>query len=894
MRHERAFLEQVVESLADGNDIDWSALEGRVDSADDRRVLEQLKILARIAEVHRSHAGEPEEDQSLSLLRSRGFGGKVIPMPVPAPADGPPGAAAAAGNGAAVMARPFMVAPSPLPLTATQVAPAPPPVQTRWGHLELHERIGEGTFGEVYRARDTQLDREVAVKLLRVGDLSTDRQTRRVLREGRSLARVEHDNVVAVYGAEAHEGRVGLWMELIRGATLEQLLRAHGPFSAREAALIGQDLCSAVAAVHNTGLVHRDIKAQNVMREEGGRLVLMDFGAGQPAGDNASALGRITGTPLYLAPEVLAGGESTTKSDIYSIGVLLYHLVTNDYPVRANSLQELREAHAQGRRTHLHDARPELPAGLIQVIERAIEPDAQRRYQTAGEMQAALDRFLASPDDRDSDDLSWIPMPKPLVARLRRMGRTRALALAVAAGVACLALGAGIAWQTFRHTATLGVTGPAERDRGDRSGARQRRRGLRGGGRHRRHSRSALDQRRAARRVAQIRAGRQPAAALVTGARQRLGADTLIEGRLERVAENYQLSLRLIRAGSDQSVAIGTFTAPISQRLGLSQPAAEAVARALRTPLPAIAAAAPARHGRAGQRRAGEIRSRALLPQYRRQLGSPQSVRAALRRGDPHRARLRRGSLRPRAHLLRDGRSSARGHEGPPRRGARARGARAASRQLALPEAHAVMGIVAFYDWRWEEAEREFTKAVMLSPSNEFAVERYAMFLAARGRVQEGITHLMKVRRLDPLSPFVAYSLASLLTYDERYDEALAEVQRARSLDPTDTAMHVVRGRVLSAAGRYDDAIDSFRNGLGSVAGVRYALAEIARRKPARDGATRRSGLRINSKTTRRAIAKNTSIRSCSDICMRNWAITIGRSRGWSARSTNGALACFG
>src|SRR5690349_12019225 len=176
MRHERAFLEQVVESLADGNDIDWSTLEGRVDSPYDRRVLEQLKILARIAEVHRTHSGETEEDQALSLLRSRGFGngnggnganggngGKIIPMPVPALAD------------------------IPLPLAATQAAPAPSLPQTRWGHLELHERIGDGTFGEVYRARDTQLDREVAVKLLRVGGLSTDRQTRRVLREGRSL-----------------------------------------------------------------------------------------------------------------------------------------------------------------------------------------------------------------------------------------------------------------------------------------------------------------------------------------------------------------------------------------------------------------------------------------------------------------------------------------------------------------------------------------------------------------------------------------------------------------------------------------------------------------------------------------------------------------------------------
>ena len=158
MRHERAFLEEVVESLADGNDIDWAALDGRVDSADDRRVLEQLKILARIAEVHRSEGNEPDPPP---LLRSqRAFGGKVIPMPVSAPADAPP-LNGIAVNGAAAP-----------PLTATQVAPVPPAI-TRWGHLELQERIGEGTFGEVYRARDTRLEREVAVKLLRVGGLST-------------------------------------------------------------------------------------------------------------------------------------------------------------------------------------------------------------------------------------------------------------------------------------------------------------------------------------------------------------------------------------------------------------------------------------------------------------------------------------------------------------------------------------------------------------------------------------------------------------------------------------------------------------------------------------------------------------------------------------------------
>jgi tetratricopeptide (TPR) repeat protein len=824
MRHERAFLEQVVESLADGNDIDWAALDGRVDSADDRRVLEQLKILARIAEVHRSHANEPEEPP---LLRSRGFGangigGKIIPMPVPTPADALP----AIGTGAAAP-----------PLTATQVVAPATPSQMRWGHLELHERIGEGTFGDVYRARDTQLDREVAVKLLRVGGLSTDRQTRRVLREGRSLARVEHDNVVAVYGAEAHEGRVGLWMELIRGATLEQLLRAHGPFSAREAALIGQDLCSAVAAVHNTGLVHRDIKAQNVMREEGGRLVLMDFGAGQPVGDSASALGRLTGTPLYLSPEVLAGGESTPQSDIYSIGVLLYHLVTNDYPARASSLQELREAHAQGRRTHLHDARPELPGGLIQVIERAIEPDAQRRYQTAGEMQAALDRFLASPDDREADDLSWIPMPKPLVARLRRMGRTRALALVVAAGVTCLALGAGIAWQTFRHTSTLGVTGQpnviAVIDLARGSGvADYEAAGVTEGIHDLLSTSDAL--RVVSRRSVQVVSQQQLSTPELAS---RLGADTLIEGRLERVAQNYQLSLRLVRAGSDRSVALGTFSAPISQRLGLSQPAAEAVAKELRTPLPSMAR--PRLHA-SGVLASDAQEKYARARYYLNTAGNWDHRNLSARLFEeaiiiaPDFAEAHSGLARTYYAMINHPREDAKARLAQ----AREHAEHALRLDTSLPEAHAVLGVVAFYDWRWEDAEREFTKAVMLSPSHEFAVERFAMFLAARGRVQEGITQLMKVRRLDPLSPFVAYSLASLLTYDGRYDEALVEVQRARSLDPADTAMHVVRGRVLSAAGRYDDAIDSFRHALGSVAGVRYALAEIG---AAEAGAGRRS-----------------------------------------------------
>ena len=153
----------------------------------------------------------------------------------------------------------------------------------------------------------------------------------RLLEEARRLARVRHTHVVQVYGAEQHDGRVGLWMELVRGESLEQTVQTRGVFGAREAALIGLDLCAALAAVHGAGLLHRDVKAQNVMRESGGRLVLMDFGTGE----ELSGTNRLVGTPLYLAPEIFRGQRASVQSDLYSVGVLLFYLVTGKFPVNA-------------------------------------------------------------------------------------------------------------------------------------------------------------------------------------------------------------------------------------------------------------------------------------------------------------------------------------------------------------------------------------------------------------------------------------------------------------------------------------------------------------------------------------------------------------------------------
>jgi tetratricopeptide (TPR) repeat protein len=820
MKPDRAALLDVIESVADGAKVDWDALEADVADEGDRRLLAQLRILARIAEVHRSQP----EDPSDRIIPTRGA--KVLLMKPPTPtvdealpaarglaglANGGPGAgagAAAGPAGAGAKARAGAKADEEAPIG-------------EWGPLELLERIGEGTFGEVYRARDS-LQREVAVKLLRPGGGSADRLSEKVLREARILARIRHSHVVTVHNAETHDGRVGLWMELIRGATLEHLLKAHGAFGAREASFIGQDLCRALAAVHAAGLVHRDIKAQNVMREEGGRVVLMDFGAGQVVGDSATA-GRITGTPLYLAPEVLRGSDATVRSDIYSLGVLLYHLVTNDYPVRAKSLDELRAAHTEGRRVRLHDARPDsLPDPLVRVIERALDPDPDKRYATAGEMQTELAHAagIGLVPGMVPDGTTAIPAfdKANFATLLQRPG------LLAAAAVACLVVGAVLVRVAWRGATVVPIQPhtiavlPLERGEGiEEYQADDITDGI-----HQVLSMGSDIGVISSRSVKVATQSNLPSIDIA----HRLNADALVEGRIVRDGQELHLTLRLISAGTDASFWSGEFAGPASNALALQRDAGTALAKRLGVNVPAE---------RLARFKLSGTQAAIAHDQYAR-------ARAALNAGSQdgyaHAMRLFNDAVaieptfaQAHAGLARASLITAVNPSLPTRRhfdAAREAASHALALDDTLAEAHAVLGQIAFMSWQWREAEQSLRKAVALDPSNEYAREKYAFFRAARGRPEEGVEQMVKVRELDPLSPAAAFSTATALQYVRRYDEALAESERALRLDSVNPIVHVVHGRVLAALGRFDEAKQAFASAVGTGLGSDYLRAEIA------------------------------------------------------------------
>lgn len=264
----------------------------------------------------------------------------------------------------------------------------------RFQRLLLQERIGGGFGGEVWRAHDPLLERDVALKLRGTGAPDLRREAR-LLEEARALARIDHPNVLRVLGADVAGGRLGVWSEYVDGEDLETRMHRDGRLGAEEARSLGAALCDALAAVHAAGFLHGDVKPSNVMRTRDGRYVLCDLGSAVPL-CGASTRALASGSPLYLAPEVLAGGRPGVASDLYALGATLFHLLGGRAPVEGESLEQLAAAHRDGSRHRLRDLRPDLPGELVAAVERAVDADPTRRFTGAGAFEAALARPPAS------------------------------------------------------------------------------------------------------------------------------------------------------------------------------------------------------------------------------------------------------------------------------------------------------------------------------------------------------------------------------------------------------------------------------------------------------------------------------------------------------------------
>ena len=286
--------------------------------------------------------------------------------------------------------------------------------------FELRDEIGEGGFARVYRARRLEDGRDVAVKVLRERQRMSPQAVARFLREARALAKIDHPNVVRVFDVIEVPDHLAISMELINGRSLKSELESHGALGAEEVARTGIALSRALCAVHNAGFVHRDVKLENVMRDDDGRVVLMDFGLAREVDPESrlTTIGTIIGTPIAMAPEQFAGADVDARSDIWALGCLLYRLAADRPAYGGKTIEEIRHKVIRGQHKPIRLIRSDFPPDLERVIEHAMAVRSRNRPAEAAAFEAELRRCsgplgVVVDDDSESSAHADVCEPTP-------------------------------------------------------------------------------------------------------------------------------------------------------------------------------------------------------------------------------------------------------------------------------------------------------------------------------------------------------------------------------------------------------------------------------------------------------------------------------------------------
>ncbi len=284
-----------------------------------------------------------------------------------------------------------------------------PPPPERVGPYRLEDGLGAGGMGAVYRAYDERLERPVAIKHILPELAGDEKAWKRLRREARTVARMNHPAVVQIYDIEEHDSGDWIVMELVDGQTLFSMLK-DGPLELPEALELVCQITAGLAAAHAQGIVHRDLKTENVMVTRDGKIKILDFGLAKAlwrgADTSLSIEGSILGTGRSMSPEQALGDEVTHLSDLFSLGTLIYEIVTGKSPFSGSSIFRILASVCSDPHPPPREVNPAVPEALAALIDRLLEKDPPRRPQSADEVLQALEAISAPSSPREGSDTS--------------------------------------------------------------------------------------------------------------------------------------------------------------------------------------------------------------------------------------------------------------------------------------------------------------------------------------------------------------------------------------------------------------------------------------------------------------------------------------------------------
>jgi serine/threonine-protein kinase len=316
------------------------------------------------------------------------------------------------------------------------------------GRYELVELIGRGGMSSVWKAHDRLLDRIVAIKVLHEHFTNDEEYVERFRREARSVAQLSHPNIVTVIDRGEEEGRQYIVFEYVEGENLKQVIEREGPLPVRDALLLALQMARALGFAHDRGLIHRDVKPQNVLLNEDRQAKMTDFGIARSVDvEGVTITGTVLGTSEYIAPEQARGQRVDALTDVYSLGVVLYELLTGAVPFEGENFVAIALRHVNEPAPSVLEGRPECPPRVGMAVERAMSKRPEERFQSMAELCSELEDCLAELDP-SSEDATMIvrrPLAPPRRRRQPRSRKRRSGVLWPIAAVAGILLVAGLA-----------------------------------------------------------------------------------------------------------------------------------------------------------------------------------------------------------------------------------------------------------------------------------------------------------------------------------------------------------------------------------------------------------------------------------------------------------------
>ncbi len=669
---------------------------------------------------------------------------------------------------------------------------------------QIIEELGKGGMGRVYKVLDKETKEKVALKLINP-EIASDKKTiERFKNELTTARKIRHKNVCGMHYLGEYKGRPYITMEHISGEDLKSSIRRFGNLPIGKSISIAKQICEGLEEAHNLGIVHRDLKPNNIMIDDNGNARIMDFGIARSIkGKGITGLGVMIGTPEYMSPEQVEAKDVDQSSDIYSLGIIMYEMLTGRLPFEADTPFAVGIKHKSETPKNPKEINPQIPDDLSGVILKCLEKEKENRYQSAFELRSELEMLEQGLPTTDR----IIPQKKPLSSREITVQFNLKKIFIPAFGVIAIAVIGLILWSPWARKDVEKITSIAVLPFADVSPQKDQEYLCDGMTDEIISKLSRIKGWKVMNRTSIMLYKNSEKDPKTIG--QELGVTTILEGSVRMEKDNIRILVQLINAEDGFQIWSDSYDRKLESVFIIQNDIAENIAYALEAEL------SPEERTQLQKRHTDNLNAYKLYCQG--QFFIEKRTEKDLKRAielfdqaiveDPTYALVYAGLAT--AYTLLPDYSSYPPQEAFPK--AIIAVIKALEIDETLGEPHAVLGtILGDFYFDWEGAEKEYQRALELNPNNAVAHHWYAIFLFKRSRHEEAIEEIKQALELDPLSLVINRNTGWVYYVARKYDEAIELYLKTIEMDQDFIGTHFNLGKIYLLKSKYEDALKAF------------------------------------------------------------------------------------